>query len=142
MGDARHGINMPENISTVIIAQQLPGLCVAAAAGGSQRPPTSHTCKNMQIESIRHLKRNSFFFTHRLQRKKQLMVIVVAGLDLLLFETSFIRVLKNMLILGGIFTILRISVLLFTRSVFLMNELDVAYAYQLIAEMHCAKNIE
>ena len=70
------------------------------------------------------------------------MVIVVAGLDLLLFETSFIRVLKNMLILGGIFTILRISVLLFTRSVFLMNELDVAYAYQLIAEMHCAKNIE
>jgi hypothetical protein len=70
------------------------------------------------------------------------MVIVVAGLDLLLFETSFIRVLKNMLILGGIFTILRISVLLFTRSVFLMNELDIAYAYKLIAEMHCAKNIE
>jgi hypothetical protein len=70
------------------------------------------------------------------------MVIVVAGLDLLLFETSFIRVLKNMLILGGIFTILRISVLLFTRSVFLMNELDIAYAYKLIAEMHCAKNIK
>jgi hypothetical protein len=70
------------------------------------------------------------------------MVIVVAGLDLLLFETSFLRVLKNMLILGGIFTILRIFVLLFTRSVFLMNELDIAYAYQLIAEMHCAKNIK
>jgi hypothetical protein len=79
----------------------------------------------MQIESITHLKSEKNFR--------------FAGLDLLPFETSFRRVLVNMIILDGI---LRISVLWFTHSVFLMNELHIAYAHQLIVEMHCAKNIE
>ena len=128
MGDARHGINMPEDISTVIIAQQLPGLCAAAAAGGSLRPPISHTCKNMQIESIRHLKNKKSFFCFLSSHLEEKTTDC---------ETSFRRFLVNMLILEGI----AISVLLFTHSVFLMNELDIAYAHQLIA-MHCAKNIE
>ena len=64
---------------------------------------------------------------------------VYVGLDLLSFETSFRRVLVNMIILQGI---LRISVLLFTHLVFLMNELDIAYAHQLIGEMYCTKHTE
>jgi hypothetical protein len=44
-----------------------------------------------------------------------------------------------MLILEGI---LRISLLLFTHLVFLMNELDITYAHQLIGEMHCTKHAE
>jgi len=98
----------------------------------------------MQIESIRHLRRKVFFFVLvfiNIEEKRKTTdgncpVGLYAGLDLLPFETSFRRVLVNMIILQGI---LRISVLLFTHSVFLKNELHIAFAHQLIVEMHCAK---